>query len=129
MAANLQPQTNLGVTSNTQLNYWDHVSLKLYYNSGSDCSIDDIGAKKYNKTANVTSDLVTQVQKELIYLGYLTDIADGYYGSKTKRSVLRFQRHAKRLYRMLGCGTPDDVKTPTYTGQVNGVCDHATAKE
>ena len=113
----------------TSANYWDDKSLKLYFNSSSDFSLDTNGAKKYKKQATAPGEFVTQLQKHLIELNYLSGTSDGYYGSTTKRAVLRFQRHAKRVYRMKKAGTADDVKTITFNGAANGICDHTTAQE
>jgi len=120
-------QTSTPATA--QNNYWVQSNLNLYFNSNSDFSLDDLGAAKYNKQATVSGNFVTEVQKDLITLGYLTGTtADGYYGGKSKRALLRFQRHAKRLYRM-SSETADDITTPSYNGGINGICDHATAQE
>jgi hypothetical protein len=114
--------------SNVQ-KYWEVANLRLHFNSKTDMSLDDKGAAKYHKKVTVSGSLVTDMQTDLITLGYLSGSADGYFGSKSKRAVLRFQRHAKRLYRMLKGGTADDVKSATYNGATNGICDQNTAKE
>ncbi len=116
--------------------YWNDASLNLYYNSKTDCSIDGAGAKKYKKKATAPLNYVKDLQTDLITLGYLkSGNDDGYYGPIAKRAVTRFQRHAKRVYR-LAAKPPlkdlvlDDISpSETFTGLVNGVCDQATAKE
>lgn len=111
-------------------NYWDDAKLNLYFNSASDCSIDENGAKIYNKKATVSGTYVTDLQNDLIATGYLTGKADGSFGSGTKRALLRFQRRAKNsLYRIKQGPVPADVAAATYAGQINGSCDAATAKE
>ncbi len=110
--------------------YWEYDALKLYYNGKGDCSIDNNAAAAYKKKATAPLTYVTELQSDLITLGYLTgEKADGYYGGKSQRSVLRFQRHAKRVYRMKG-GKPDDVSpSEAFAGKVDGICDAETAKE
>lgn len=107
--------------------YFDDPALKLYFKSPADHSIDQNGAKKYNKTANVPADYVLDVQNDLIALKYLTGTADGDFGASSKAAVERFQRHAKRVYRMPG---PADVKpADVFQGKVTGEVDAATATE
>jgi len=110
-------------------NYWEDPKLKLYYKSSTDYSLDDNGAKRYKKPATVTGTLVTDVQTDLIAAGYLTGTADGAYGNKTHRAVLRFQRRAQTKLRMSTAGVPADVATITYCNGSHGVCDPDTAKE
>lgn len=107
--------------------YFDHTDLKLE-NSGSTVSVDQVGAKKTNKKANTPREYVVELQTDLIALKYLKEAKiSGVYGAETKRAVLRFQRHAARVYRMPG---PADVAAnQVFTGAANGTCDHATATE
>jgi len=107
--------------------YFEHTDLKLE-NSKSTTSIDQVGAKKLNKKANTPKEYVVELQTDLIALKYLKAAkVSGVYGAETARAVLRFQRHAARVYRMPG---PADVdKAKVFTGAANGVCDHATATE
>lgn len=108
--------------------YWTDTNLKLYFTSKADHSIDNTGAKTYNKKATVPGTYVTDLQTDLIATGYLSGKADGDFGPKTKRAVLRFQRRALTSYRM-SAGKAADVSTITYRGLVNGICDYATATE
>lgn len=87
------------------------------------------GAKKYNKKATAKDHYVTDLQSDLKTPGYLTGKPDGYYGQGTSRAIIRFQRHAKRLYRVKKDGTTDDVKTTSYKGTETGTCDKSTAAE
>jgi hypothetical protein len=110
-------------------NYWDDNNLHLYFNTSSDFSLDINGAKKYKKQATAPGEFVTQLQNHLIELNYLGGTSDGYFGKKTKRAVLRFQRHSHRVYRMKKSGHAADVKKISFTGAVNGTCDYTTAQE
>lgn len=109
-------------------NYWEDTALNLYYNSKTDFSLDDHGAKKYKKKATASGSFVFDLQTDLIAIGYLDDEADGYYGSVTKRAIQRFQRRALTKYRVKG-GTGADVSAVTYTGKVDGICNQTTATE
>ena len=108
--------------------YFDDPALKLQFVSAKDHSIDQNGAKKYKKTANVPADYVLDLQNDLVTLKYLDKAkADGDFGETTKNAVERFQRHAKRVYRMPG---PADVKdSDVFAGAVTGEVDQATAAE
>lgn len=110
-------------------NYWDEKTLKLFYTSATQYSLDTLGAVKYKKTATAPHDFVTRLQDDLIALGYLSGSADGAFGAKTQRSVLRFQRHAARLYRMTKAGVAADLSAVTYNGRADGTCDYSTAQE
>src|SRR5688500_525699 len=84
-------------------NYWDFATLDLHYTDKTDYSVDNAGAKKYKKTQTAPLNYVTDVQNDLIKLGYLkAGSADGAFGPGAKRALTRFQRHAKRVYRMVG---------------------------
>lgn len=119
----------MATASNNLKKYWNDNTLKLYYKSKSDFSLDENGAKKYNKKATAKDHYVTDLQSDLKTLGYLTGKPDGYYGQGTSRAIIRFQRHAKRLYRVKKDGTTDDVKTTSYKGTETGTCDKSTAAE
>lgn len=85
-------------------NYWEDTALNLHFNSKEDCSLDATAAAKYKVAANVPDTYVTDLQKDLIALGYLEDKdgnKDGYFGGGAKRAVGRFQPHALRKFRML----------------------------
>jgi len=118
---------------NTNKNYWDDTKLNLHFKSKGDFSLDNVGAKKYKKKATVSGSYVYDLQKDLIKIGYIDGKADGYFGSKSKRAVLRFQRHAKRMYRMKkGKGNStaaNDVKSITFKQKSDGVVNHITAQE
>lgn len=110
--------------------YFNSKSLKLDFQSNTNRSVDTTGAKTTKTKANTPLDYVVQLQDDLKSLKYLSSSAksDGVYTAAVKRAVLRFQRHAKRTYRMNGSG-PADEKSPPFKGNVDGVCDQATAKE
>lgn len=109
-------------------NYWEDAALALGLNS-----VDQNGAKRYkNKSANAPGDYVTQLQRDLITLGYLKAKADdGLYGGPTKRAVARFQRAAARPWRMpSGAGKQQDAAPgELFQGSESGDCDQATALE
>jgi hypothetical protein len=93
-----------------------------------------VGAKKYKVKATAPLEYVSKLQADLITLGYLAaGDDDGYFGGKSKRALTRFQRHARRLYRMKADpagNKADDVKAAdAFAGSVTGACDLATAKE
>lgn len=106
--------------SNKPKEYWQDSSLYLTVGS-----VDEKHAKAKRTTANVPHNYVSDVQNDLISLGYLvTGSDDGDYGSGTKRAVKRFQRHANRKIRM-----QNELKV-TVTGvglAVSGICNNATA--
>ncbi|MGZ3416847.1 MAG: peptidoglycan-binding domain-containing protein [Polyangiales bacterium] len=134
MASAKNPATVAGNTNATVQalppEYFNFKSLKLDFKSNTDLSVDTTGAKTKKFKANTPLDYVVQLQDDLKALKYLSGKAksDGIYTAAVKRAVLRFQRHAKRVYRMKA-GSPADEKTPPYKGNVDGVCDHATAQE
>jgi hypothetical protein len=107
-------------------NYWDYDKLHLDLND-----VDDEGAKKYKKKATSPLTYIKTLQGDLKTLGYTNGSADGAYGGGTKRSLLRFQRHAGRVYRMVGASkTAADVKpADIFSHAADGVCDHDTATE
>jgi hypothetical protein len=107
--------------------YSQYKDLKVA-NDGKTVSVDEFGAKKAGKKANCPLNYVKDLQADLMTLGYLAKgSANGVYGTETARAVLRFQRHAARVYRMPG---PADVEpSKTFTGDATGICDSATAVE
>jgi hypothetical protein len=120
--------------------YYKYDKLNLYFKDPKDCSLDEAGAEKYKKDktkANAPGTYAQQVQTDLIALGYLAKKADngeanddGYYGRGSARAVLRFQRHAGRLYRMDLAKAIKDVKADAaFKGKVDGICNSDTAKE
>lgn len=112
--------------------YWKYAGLHLYFKSATDLSIDVFGAAKYKKAATALLNYVKDLQSHLIALGYLSSgNDDGYYGPSTARAVLRFQRHAKRVYRMIGASkAADDVAAGgVFAGTVDGECRSDTAAE
>lgn len=110
-------------------NYWEDAQLNLYYKSAKDHSIDDNAAKTYRKTATAPETYVTDMQTDLIVIGYLSGKADGDYGPKTKRAITRFQRRAHTKLRVNSAGAPADVASATYFCGITGICDPDTAKE
>jgi peptidoglycan hydrolase-like protein with peptidoglycan-binding domain len=102
--------------------YWKYPKLSL-----SKGSIDNKRAKAKRVRANVPHDYVSDMQKDLITLGYLSEGGDdGDYGGGTRRAVERFQRHANRKFRMTRAANA--IVTP-WGGTVNGICNQNTAKE
>lgn len=102
--------------------YWNDTSLSLKRGS-----IDNKFAAAKKKTANVPQNYVSDLQKDLIELGYLkAGSDDGDYGAGTERAVKKFQRHAKRSLRFLN--NAKSTGTP-WSGTVTGNCDQSTAKE
>ncbi len=114
-------------------NYWEDASLNLHFTSKADCSLDANAATKYKVKANVPETYVTDLQKDLIALGYMEDKdgnKDGYFGGGTKRAVGRFQRHALRRFRMLSDKTRVDLPdADLWKGSETGSVDPSTAKE
>ena len=90
-------------------------------------SIDDIGAKTYNKTANVPGSYVVDLQNDLTTLGFCPGSADGFFGSHTEQALRTFQEAALGSSRLVN-GLEVTV-APTYTGQAQGECDEATRIE
>jgi peptidoglycan hydrolase-like protein with peptidoglycan-binding domain len=113
------------------IEYWKDAALNLYFKDIKDCSLDDDGAKKYKKKATVPGKPVTDLQKDLIALGYLeAGSADGYYSRGCARAVTRFQRHAGKVYRIGQDKKPCDAQSSeAYSGSVDGICNQATAVE
>ena len=120
--------------------YHKSTTLKLYFKSKDDCSLDEAGAVKFGgdkSKANTHGTWVQQVQKDLIALGYLpekdnkgVEMADGYYGRSSDRAIKKFQRHAARVYRLDSAKAAQDVKpAEVFAGKETGVCDPATAAE
>jgi len=102
--------------------YWNDTTLSL-----SKGSIDDKYAKAKKADANVPHNYVSDLQRDLIELGYVkTGGDDGSFGSGTERAIQRFQRHAKRTFRMLNSTR---IAVAAWGGNVTGICDAATAKE
>ena len=102
--------------------YWKDTTLRL-----ANGSLNEKGAKAKKKTANVPHNYVSNLQANLITLGYLKAGADdGSYGPGTERAVKKFQRHAKRSFRMLL--NAKHVEVP-WVGTVTGVVDPSTAAE
>jgi len=153
----------VGSATDSTLNYWEDAGLSLSFTDKTRFSVDASGAKKHKLKANTPAEYVTQLQADLVTLGYLSSVSKyrtGLYEASTQRAVSRFQRHAARPYRLPG---PDaqEPKAPEFTwtispilksgflggtetpqpkgpfrapdtlfsGRLDGVCDHATAKE
>jgi hypothetical protein len=102
--------------------YWKDTKLRLTKGG-----TDEKYAKKTKKKATEPYNYVSDLQKDLIELGYLkTGADDGQYGAGTERAVKRFQRHALRKFRWDGAAK----STVTgWVGTVTGICDAGTAKE
>jgi hypothetical protein len=108
--------------------YFDHASLRLAFDGAKNFSVDDAGARKLKARANAPLDYVKQLQSDLIQLGYLeSGTDDGIFSAKVRRAVERFQRHAKRVYRMPD--KKDVAKDAVFAGKVTGICEQTTARE
>jgi hypothetical protein len=102
--------------------YWNDTALKLAKGA-----TDNKYAAKTKKPATVPENFVSDLQRDLIELGYLkTGADDGSFGAGSERAVKRFQRHACRAFRMLNSAK---VAAVPWIGTATGVCDQATAKE
>lgn len=120
--------------------YFKSTTIKLFFKSATDCSVDEAGAERYKalkKVANTHGTWVKQVQQDLIKLGYLPAKAkngqendDGNYGPGAAAAVKKFQMHAARIYRLDAEKKPADAaKGEAFTGQPTGEVDPATAAE
>lgn len=99
--------------------------------------------KALPKAETVPIDYVSQLQDDLVKLGYLKNstisqlkFKSGVYDELTKRAVRRFQLHAARVYRMGKTDPksqdvkPEEVfKCPADEMSGLGTCDYATAQE
>ena len=104
------------------LQYWNNANLKLANGDS-----DEKHAKAKKKKATVPHNYVSDLQKDLAELGYLkAGSDDGAFGPGTERAVRRFQRHARRKFRM---SNSQSVPGTPWSGLVTGICDAATAKE
>src|SRR4051812_33479475 len=102
--------------------YWSDAALKLATGA-----TDNKYAAKTKKPATVPENYVSDLQRDLIELGYLkVGAEDGSFGPGAERAVKRFQRHARRAFRMQNGAK---VAAVPWTGTVTGVCDQSTAKE
>ena len=113
--------------------YLEKKDLQLTYtlkdNKG---DLDDDGAKKFKRKATVSGSIITDLQTDLVALGYLQKaFVNGFYGGESARAVLRFQRHAARVYRIVGSSKKSDDVPPAdvFKGSANGICDSNTASE
>jgi hypothetical protein len=117
--------------------YFKSTTLKLFFNSKDDCSVDEVGAVKFGGAKADANTHGTWVQQDLITIGYLpekdnkgVEMADGHYGRSSARAILRFQRHAARVYRMDKAKAIQDVPAgEVFAGKETGICDPDTAKE
>src|ERR1035437_7757053 len=86
-----------GKSMSDPVNYWEDEKINLYFKSTKDCSVDEVGAKKHKVKATAPGKFVSQLQSDLVTIGYLESGAastDGYFSGGTRRAVLRLQRHA-----------------------------------
>lgn len=117
--------------------YWKATSLSLKKGDK-----DNKYAAKKGTRANVPHNYVSDLQADLIQLDYLpTGVDDGDYGRRTRRAVLRFQRHANQTLRykpVTSALSPwsyaIQVATRKQTGVVwggsaTGICNASTAQE
>ena len=115
------------------MHYWEKNDINLHFESKKDCSVDENGAKNHKVKATVPEQFVTELQADLIALGYLDHTKvnkDGFFGGGLKRNVIRFQRHALRSFRMLADKTKVDLApADQYTGPKDGVVNLAMANE
>lgn len=90
-------------------------------------AIDLTGAKTYGKKANVPSDYVVALQKDLFRLGFTPGAADGFFGNRTTDALRDFQQAARTDLRLVD-GKSTTV-SPTYQGAAHGECDRETRQE
>ncbi len=110
------------IVSSKPTAYWDDTTLNLKQGS-----LDNKAAAAKKKTANVPHNYVSDLQKDLITLGYLkAGSDDGAFGPGMERAVRKFQRHANRSFRFLNSAK---VASVPWVGTVTGVSDQSTAKE
>jgi murein DD-endopeptidase MepM/ murein hydrolase activator NlpD len=89
--------------------------------------IDETGAQRYNKTANVPDNYVVDLQKDLQKLGLSPSTIDGDFGNRTTEALKDFQETAHSNQRLKN-GTIIEVN-PTYTGEAHGECNQETRQE
>jgi hypothetical protein len=89
---------------------------------------DEKHEKKTKKKASAPHNYVSDLQADLIALGYLKAGADveGEYGVRTERAVKLFRRHAKRKLRWDGATR---IVATGWIGTVEDICDYNTAQE
>ena len=118
--------------------YYNATVLKLDFSQSkvkgkmvATASVDEAGVKVTKGKANTPHHWVKDVQTDLAAVGYGdAKKANGVYTGDWKRHTLRFQRHAKRIYRMKADKKIDDVATmAVFSGDADGVFDKATATE
>jgi murein DD-endopeptidase MepM/ murein hydrolase activator NlpD len=90
-------------------------------------SIDEIGAKTYNKVANVPGNYVVDLQTDLATLGFSPGSADGFFGNLSEQALRTFQTTARERSRVKN-GEVITIE-PTYKGEANGECDEDTRTE
>ncbi len=70
----------------------------------------------YPELSNGTNGTATQrLQDRLITLGYLDDVADGYYGGNTQAAVEQLERYVRELEQDAIDARPDPTPAPTPT--------------
>ena len=88
---------------------------------------DEIGAKRYNRDANVPGNYVVALQQDLQTLGFSPGSIDGAFGNQTTDALKDFQKTARGSERLHN-GSTITVE-PTYTGEEHGECEPATSLE
>ncbi len=104
------------------LSYLDDDSVTLKRGS-----LDQVGARNYNKLANVPATYVQRLQEDLTQLGFSLGDCDGDFGGKTEAALKEFQALSTSQNR--NQGSYATTVTPTYHGSTDGVCNAATREE
>lgn len=109
------------------MQYFDDPQLKLL-----------VGSKDENvqpeAMPNVPDNYVFDLQHDLNALGYAAGKADGWFGNRTGKAVIRFQQDAGKTSRQeqrsaLNPGKQFEEDPPMYTGRATGIVDQITAME
>jgi len=90
-------------------------------------SVDQTGAIRYGKQANVPGNYVVDLQRDLNALGFPSGTIDGDFGNRTEIALRDFQTSAAQNQRFLGMEII--LVAPSFLGAVNGECDKPTRDE
>ncbi|MDX2215634.1 MAG: TIGR02594 family protein [Oculatellaceae cyanobacterium bins.114] len=106
----------------SQISYLDDHQVTLRKGA-----IDEVGAARYDTSANTPDHYVAALQKDLTTLGFSPGEIDGDFGSLTESALQAFQQAAltKRRYQN---GRVITISV-SYQGSISGVCDQPTRQE